>query len=426
MKKIMNNRNMIMVVAGQLVSVFGNSVLRFALPLYILDTTGSAAVFGTVLAVSGIPSILFSPVGGILADRVSKRNIMVILDAIAALIILISTILMNTGYLIFVISVMMVLLSGIQALYQPSVQAILPEITEKSKLDKANSTVSMVNALSNLMAPLAAGMLYGAFGIIPIMVTGVVCFASASFMELFISARTGRIQQRGSVLGIIKGDLSKSSKYIVNENPVLLSVIIVVSLINLMLTSMIVVGLPTMIKVTLGLSDQLYGVTQGFVAIGMIAGGTLAYTINKKIKIQKVYLLLVSICFAMLPVGMVFSLNLPAMASFWIISISVSVMMMLVTMFSIKMMTFVQKNTPAAIMGKVISFIMMMTKFTLPVGQAMFGYLFDLFGNHMNIIVFASAICSSLTAVYSKRAFSRFRDTSSVGSKYVVLPASVD
>lgn len=42
----MRNRNFIMVVAGQIISLFGNAVLRFALPLYMLSETGSAALFG--------------------------------------------------------------------------------------------------------------------------------------------------------------------------------------------------------------------------------------------------------------------------------------------------------------------------------------------------------------------------------------------
>ena len=76
----MRNRNFIMVVLGQIVSLFGNAILRFALPLYLLSETGSAALFGIVSACAFIPMIVLAPVGGIFADRVNKRNIMVILD----------------------------------------------------------------------------------------------------------------------------------------------------------------------------------------------------------------------------------------------------------------------------------------------------------------------------------------------------------
>lgn len=70
------SRDFTLMVAGQIISLFGNAILRFALSLYVLDTTGSAAVFGGILAVSMVPTILCSPLGGVLADRVPRQRIM--------------------------------------------------------------------------------------------------------------------------------------------------------------------------------------------------------------------------------------------------------------------------------------------------------------------------------------------------------------
>ena len=69
-----------LMVAGQVVSLFGNAVLRFALSLYVLDETGSAAAFGSMMAVSLITTLLLSPGGGLLSDRVSRQRLMVLLD----------------------------------------------------------------------------------------------------------------------------------------------------------------------------------------------------------------------------------------------------------------------------------------------------------------------------------------------------------
>lgn len=74
------SKDFIMVVIGQIISLFGNAALRFALPLYLLNQTGSSALYGTVTACAFLPSIAMSPIGGIVADRVNKRNIMVALD----------------------------------------------------------------------------------------------------------------------------------------------------------------------------------------------------------------------------------------------------------------------------------------------------------------------------------------------------------
>ena len=73
-------KDFILVIIGQIISLFGNAVLRFALPLYLFDQTGSPTLLGLVSAGSFLPMVVLSPVGGIVADRVNIRNIMVVLD----------------------------------------------------------------------------------------------------------------------------------------------------------------------------------------------------------------------------------------------------------------------------------------------------------------------------------------------------------
>ena len=72
--------NFILLVLGQGISLFGNTMLRFAMSMWVLDETASSTTFATVLAISVIPTILISPFGGVMADRVSKRAMMVALD----------------------------------------------------------------------------------------------------------------------------------------------------------------------------------------------------------------------------------------------------------------------------------------------------------------------------------------------------------
>ncbi len=115
------NRNFIMVILGQMISIFGNVVLRFALPLYILDQTGSTKIFGSILAIATIPTILFSPLGGILADRFNRKNLMVILDLITAIVIGGFSFLLLNGSIVIIIGLLMVIFSIIQAIYQPAV-----------------------------------------------------------------------------------------------------------------------------------------------------------------------------------------------------------------------------------------------------------------------------------------------------------------
>ena len=71
----MLEKNFILIILGQIISLFGNAILRFALPLHLLGKTNSAMLFGLVSACSFIPMILLFPIGGIIADRINKRNI---------------------------------------------------------------------------------------------------------------------------------------------------------------------------------------------------------------------------------------------------------------------------------------------------------------------------------------------------------------
>lgn len=69
------SKNFIILLIGQSLSMFGNNIIRFAISLYILEETQSASAYGIVTAVSYTPTILFSPFGGVLADRCNKKNL---------------------------------------------------------------------------------------------------------------------------------------------------------------------------------------------------------------------------------------------------------------------------------------------------------------------------------------------------------------
>ena len=115
------SKDFTLVVIGQIISLFGNATLRFALPLYLLNLTGSSALYGTVMACAFIPSILLSPVGGIVADRVNKRNIMVILDFFTAAVILTFFLLMDKVGIVALLTVTLMILYGIAALFGYSI-----------------------------------------------------------------------------------------------------------------------------------------------------------------------------------------------------------------------------------------------------------------------------------------------------------------
>ncbi|MNJ41144.1 2-acyl-glycerophospho-ethanolamine acyltransferase [compost metagenome] len=187
MKIFTLNRNLNLLIIGQIITLFGSSILRFALSLFILDITGSAGTFAFILAVSTIPTIFLSPIGGAIADRVNRRNLLVILDLISGLIVAgLAFFLFSGVHSILLIGIVMTLLSIVSTFYQPTVQASIPVLIENDHLLKANGVVSGVSALTNFAGPVLGGLLYSFQGIEWIVVMTSVSFFLCAVVETFM------------------------------------------------------------------------------------------------------------------------------------------------------------------------------------------------------------------------------------------------
>ena len=269
-------RDFTLVVIGQIISLFGNAIVRFALPLYLLRETNSPALFGVVGAVSFIPAVLCSPIGGVVADRVNKRNIMVALDFFTAGLILAFTLLLGQMPLVPLLVVCLMLLYGIAGAYQPSVQASLPLLVETAQLTRANAVINMVSTLSGLLGPVIGGVLFGSFGIRPILWVSVGCFSLSAIMELFIRMPHQTQKTVGGILSTVRQDLGESWRFIRKERPVFLSVMLVLALFNLVLSAALIVGIPVAVVQVLGLSDLHLGITEAAMGLGgLYADGSL-------------------------------------------------------------------------------------------------------------------------------------------------------
>ena len=252
------SRDFTLMILGQIISLFGNAILRFALSLYVLDTTGSAAAFGGILAVSMVPTILCSPLGGVLADRVPRQRIMWGLDFFTAALVLGYGLFFASRGTVLAVGVLMVLLAAIQALYQPSVQASIPALAAEERLPAANGVVAQVQALANLLGPILGGMLYGWVGLLPMVAVGGACFFCSAVMELFLRIPFQRRTLAGPPLAALWRDLRDAGRFLTREQPGLLRVLALVALLNLFLSALLVVGLPYLVKISLGLSSLHY------------------------------------------------------------------------------------------------------------------------------------------------------------------------
>lgn len=372
-------RDFTIMILGQIISLFGNAVLRFSLSLFVLDATGSAAVFGTILALSMIPTILLSPFGGVLADRLPKQRIMTILDFITAgLILLYGWTFAGAGSLPAV-AVLMILLSLIQAFYQPSVQASIPLLARQEHLMAANGIVIQVQALANLLGPVLAGILYGFGGINPILAISCVCFFLSAVMELFLRIPHQKRGSNASPVKMASEDLMEAVKYLLRENTRMLKLLIIVAAINLFLAPIFIIGLPFLVKIYLGLSAQAYGFAEAALGLGSILGGLVSGAAGKHVKFSRSHYFLLATPVLLLPVILILAIPAPAMAVYGVLLLCVIGGMGSATLFSIAAQTFVQKSTPVHLLGKVGAFVSTICMCAIPVGQALYGGLFEAF-----------------------------------------------
>lgn len=401
------NRDFTLVAIGQLISLFGNAILRFALALYVLDATGSAAVFGTVTAIAVIPTILLSPFGGILSDRVNRRNIMVSLDFATAALALGLGLLLSEENAVALITVTLLLLSVIQACYTPSVNSSVPLLQAEGNLVKANAVVSQVSMLANLIGPVLGGVLYGFFGAMPIILVSGVCFFLSAVLELFIHIPFQPLDAKTGILQIVKDDLRESIRFMTREQPDILRITLMIAVYSLFIVSTITVGLPYMIRTVLGLSSQLYGAAEGLMAAAGIAGGIASGFLAGRLKTGRLYWLLVLSGAALVPVGAAFLLDCGPMTCYIVITICIMAMQLLIALFSIFMLSLAQGRTPSHLLGKMTAYIMTLTMCAQPVGQALYGVLFDRFAGSLYLPLIATALIAAAIGLASRGLFAR-------------------
>ena len=402
-----------LVVAGQIVSLFGNAILRFSLPLFLLRETGSSALFGAVTACSLLPMIVLSLLGGVLADRVNKRNIMVILDFSTAGIIAGFSILMGTAPAIPLFIVTLMLLYGISGTYQPAVQASIPALVAKDCILTASAIVNQIGSMANFIGPVIGGWIYGLWGLEPILEISVGCFAISAVMELFLTIPYIKRPQEKTALQIVRHDLQDSTHFLRFEKPAFLKVCLVIAGLNLFLSSMVTIGVPVMIVEHWGLSNQLLGIAQGLLAAGGVLGGLLTALLGKRLQPERAYvfLILCAMLTLLMGAGMLWS-NTPYL-KYLILSGTGTAITIFSTMFSIQMLAVVQRETPEHLIGKVIACIMTLIMCAQPIGQLIYGIFLEQI-SAVPIITGAGAI-SMCIALYAKKVLSELGGVTSNG-----------
>lgn len=210
-----------LIVLGQIISLFGNAALRFALPLYLLRQTGSAALYGGITALAMLPALAGMLTGGALADRCRKARLMALLDLVTAGISAAAAAGLPHLPLLPLILTVLGSLYAIQGLYQPVVRACLPLLLNGTQLLRGNAVIQLVDTVDELLGPLLGAVLLEHLGIRGLLALCGGCFALSAGMELCLRIPQDVPSDTKLSVRSLWTDLRESARFLTGQAAVL-------------------------------------------------------------------------------------------------------------------------------------------------------------------------------------------------------------
>lgn len=403
MKEKLFTKNFTLLVFGQVSSLFGNYILRLALSMYVLEITGSAAVFAGILSAAAIPTILLSPLGGILADRVDRRRIMVALDAMTGTAVLCASLLLTPSRALTVIGALLVLLSVFGAFETPTVQACIPSMLTGDNIIRGNAVVNQTASISYLTAPFLGGILYAAFGLKPVMYASVLCFFITALSECFIRLDYRPAGFQGNVLVMVREDFRDSIRFIGRERRDILRILLLAALSRFFVMGVTLVGLPYLVRTVLGLDAKYYGAAESMLAVAVIVGSIAAGVLAGKMKSDGLAPMLLVIGLCIVPAGLVFLFPAGAVVKYAVLVAAFCGMQAVISVFSIYAVSMIQQGTPEQMIGKVMAYTSAITMCAQPVGQMVYGFLFDGFREAVYLVLILTGVIVCAIGMAARR-----------------------
>ena len=401
--------NFKLVLISQIISLFGINILRFALLLFILDLTQSAAVFGGVTAITQIPTIVFAMIGGIMADRLDKKKQVIILDFSKAVMCFILLFIFLTGtYNLMNLTIFIFLLMVTVTLFTPLLSAATPSIVKPEVLVDANGAIQGINAISDLLGFVLGGILMATIGVTNIILFSGIFFLISTIIDLFIKIPFEKQAQeeKQGIFKMIGSDIKLSYVYLRKENPVLLKLTSIVAILAMLMFPLMSVGLPYVVRITFGASEQMLGLSQGIAMAGMLVGGLLAGKLKRWLTLRYFHRwITVS---AIIGLSLALAVYYPlfpgsTLLPFWIFTLGFMLIMTVVCIVNILLMTLAQEKTPTHLLGKVIAFVMMATSVATPFGQYLYGVITEVLGASQYFLYLGVMVIVIVMGLVSKK-----------------------
>ncbi|MGH0597816.1 MFS transporter [Bacillus mycoides] len=370
-------RNIILMMIGKMTSLLGAGIYTFAMGLYVLKTTGSGMGFATTLICGSIPRMICGPIAGAVADRVNRRWLVIGTDLLSSLTMLIMFILATIfGPSLLFIYVSAALLSICASFYSVSLTSSIPNLVDEERIQKASALNQTASSLSNILAPIIGGVVFGFFSIKTFFLLNSITFFLAVIVQLFI------------VFDLYKKELAESKEhfltsikegfsYVKRQHEIygLMKIAVGVNF----FASALFVSLPYIVIKNLHLSSKQLGVVEGMLAVGMLIGA-IVLSVRKEVNnpFRSVYIGL--FLFAGLSLCTVFPLLviIPKVASFiyyitFMILTGISMMVV-----NIPMQVHMQKTTDPNYLGRVFGLLETISTAIAPLGMIVYGLLLDM------------------------------------------------
>jgi MFS family permease len=372
------------IVLGQIISLFGNAALRFALPLYLLRQTDSAALYGGITALAMLPALAGMLTGGALADRCRKTHLMALLDLVTAGIAAAAA--AGLPYLPLLPLILTVLgsLYAIQGLYQPVVRACLPLLLNDTQLLRGNAVIQLVDTVDELLGP--------QLGIRGLLALCGGCFTLSAGMELCLHIPQDVPCDTKLSVRSLWADLRESTQFLTGQAAVL-RLAAAMAAVNLLEVPALTVGVPVLVVQTLQKRDASLGLVQAVLSAGGILGGVLAGTVFVRHPIRSGTRLLLALSGVCAALGL--ALRVPTL-QFGSILVLGAVFMAVAALFNVWFFAQLQVLVPQAQLGKTTACISVLACLTQPIGQAAYGSAFQHWAAHPADVLLAAGVLSAL------------------------------
>ncbi|ABC23722.1 Major facilitator superfamily MFS_1 [Rhodospirillum rubrum ATCC 11170] len=258
------------IFGGQVLSLCGSSLTQFVLMWWIADTTGSVAALSVAGLAALLPHALFSPLGGVLADRYSRRVLMALTDIVSALCMVVLIALFLTERVeMWHVYLMMAIRGAMQALQEPAAVASLGMLVPRSFLSRVGGLQQTLQSMTQVVAaPLGAlamsvlplgwalsiDVVTALFGIVPLLIFRI------PQNQIPAGERTGVWREFRDGIGLVRR--SRGLRH--------LFLLLAVGLLAVMPSLMLV---PLLVKEHFGGGAGEVALMEGLSGFGMIAGG---------------------------------------------------------------------------------------------------------------------------------------------------------